>query len=87
MTARPGSRPRPASPSASPATRTRHDEREHDGHPAHDPDTGLDAWVRELVDAAPPLTGQQRRTLALLLNSPGPVPARPARAAVPDQLT
>jgi hypothetical protein len=85
MKSRPGTRPRPAS-SSTPAARTRHDERDHDGRAAHDPDTGPDAWIRELVDAAPPLTRQQRHTLALLLNSPGPVPGRPAGAAAPDQV-
>ena len=32
--------------------------------------TGLDAYIRELVDAAPPLTAEQRDTLALLLRRP-----------------
>lgn len=40
-----------------------------DGH--QDQDTLLDAWVRELVEAAPPLTPAQRDKLALLLNPPG----------------
>jgi len=31
---------------------------------------GLDAYIRELVDAAPPLTAEQRDTLALLLRRP-----------------
>jgi len=57
-----------------------------DGHHAHHPGSGLDAWIRELAEAAPPLTPAQRHTLALLLNSPGPVPASPADAAVPDQM-
>jgi hypothetical protein len=35
----------------------------HDG-------AGLDACIQELVDAAPPLTGEQRDTLALLLRRP-----------------
>ena len=67
--------------------RTERDER-HDpnGHPAHHPGSGLDAWIREVAEAAPPLTPAQRHTLALLLTSPGPVPARPADAAVPDQM-
>ncbi len=82
MTSRPGTRPRPASPG--PATDGLRGERHDlDGHPAHDPDTLLDAWVRELIEAAPPLTGEQRHALALLLNSPAPVPARPPGAAVP----
>jgi hypothetical protein len=33
-------------------------------------DTSLDAYIRELVDAAPPLTAEQRDTLALLLRRP-----------------
>lgn len=81
---RPDTRPRPAS-SGPAADGPRGEHHDYDGHPAHDPDTLLDAWVRELVEAAPPLTGEQRRALALLLNSPAPVPARPPGAAVPDQ--
>lgn len=81
MSSRPGTRPRPASPSASPAARPQHDERDHDGRAAREPDSGLDAWIREVVDAAPPLTRQQRDALALLLNTP----ARPAGMAVPEQ--
>lgn len=63
---------------------TERDER-HDpgGHRAHHPGSGPDAWIRELAEAAPPLTPAQRYALALLLNSPGPVPARPGGAAVP----
>src|SRR5260370_39743815 len=74
-TSRPGTGPRPASsgPAADGLRGERHD---HDGHPAHDPGTLLDAWVRELIEAAPPLTGEQRRALALLLNRPAPVAAR-----------
>ena len=79
---RPGTRPWSATPDARPESGERHD---HDGHPAHDPDSALDAWVRELVEAAPPLTGEQRRALALLLNNAAPVPARPPGTAVPDQ--
>jgi hypothetical protein len=77
---RPGTRPRSAS--SGPAADSPHGEhRDHDGHPGHDPDTLLDAWVREQIEAAPPLTGEQRRALALLLNSPAPVPG----PAVPGQ--
>lgn len=66
--------------------RTERDERhDPDGHRAHHPGSGLDAWIRELAEAAPPLTPAQRHTLALLLNSPSPVPARPGGAAVPDR--
>ena len=81
---RPGTRPRPAS-SGPAAGGPRGEHHDHDGHLAHDPDTLLDAWVREQIEAAPPLTGEQRRALALLLNSPAPVPARPAGTAVPGQ--
>ena len=56
----------------------------HNGHPAPDSGSGLDAWIRELAEAAPPLAPAQRHALALLLNSPGPAPARPADATVPD---
>jgi hypothetical protein len=84
VASRPGGGPRPASSSPA-ADSPRGEHHDHDGHPAHDPDTLLDAWVRELIEAAPPLTGEQRRALALLLNSPAPMPARPPGAAVPDQ--
>jgi hypothetical protein len=68
------------------ADRTERDERhDPDGHAAHHPGSGPDAWIRELAEAAPPLTPAQRRTLALLLNSPGPVPARPGGAAAPGR--
>jgi hypothetical protein len=69
-----------------PAALAERDERhDSDGHHTHRPSSGLDAWIWELAEAAPPLTPAQRHTLALLLNSPGPVPASPADAAVPDQ--
>src|SRR5260370_22137462 len=57
----------------------------HNGHPAPPSRTGPDAWIRELAEAAPPLTPAQRHALALLLNIPGPVPARPADPALPDR--
>ena len=66
-----------------PGTRTLDDRTERDER--HDPDGGLDDWIRELAEAAPPLTPAQRYTLALLLNSPGLV-ARPAGTAVPHQM-
>jgi len=70
-----------------PAAPAEGDERhDSDGHHTHHPSSGLDAWIWELAEAAPPLTPAQRHTLALLLNSPGPVPASPADAAVPDQM-
>ena len=68
------------------ADRTERDESyDLDGHLGHYPGSGLDAWIRELAEAAPPLTPAQRHTLALFLNSPGPVPARPGGAAAPDR--
>ena len=76
------SRPGTHAPAA-PAERD--ESHDHNGHPARHSGSGLDAWIRELAEAAPPLTPAQRHALALLLNSPGPVPARPAGAAVPGQ--
>src|SRR5215472_2007615 len=81
---RPGIRPRPAV-SGPAADSPRGEHHYHDGPPACDPGTLLDSWVREVIEAAPPLTGEQRRALALLLNTPAPAPARPPGAAVPDQ--
>jgi len=72
-----GTTTRPGTPA--PADQTERDARDdRNGHPAHHPGSGLDAWIRELAEAAPPLTPAQRHTLALLLTSPGPVPAHPA---------
>jgi hypothetical protein len=70
-----------------PAAPAECDER-HDlnGYPARHPSSGMDAWIRELAEAAPPLTLAQRHTLALLLNASGPVPARPGGALRPDQI-
>src|ERR1700722_5228958 len=71
----------------SPAAPAQRDERhDSDGHHAHHPGSGLDAWIRELAEAAPPLTPAQRHTLALLLTSPASVPARPFDAVAPDQM-
>jgi hypothetical protein len=71
------------------AGRAERDERhDADGHRAQYPSSGLDAWIREVAEAAPPLTPAQGHTLALLMNSPGPVPARPGDAAAgPDTVT
>jgi hypothetical protein len=50
---------------------SQHDEpHDHDGHPEDDRKTSLDAYIARLVDAAPPLSSQQRDTLALLLRRP-----------------
>jgi hypothetical protein len=37
---------------------------------ADEQDADLDAYIARLLDAAPPLTGEQRDTLALLLRRP-----------------
>jgi len=41
-----------------------------DGHPDDDGEAGLDAYIARLAAAAPPLSSQQRDTLALLLRCP-----------------
>ena len=76
MASRPGTH-------AAAAPAERDEGHDHNGHPAPHSASGPDAWIRELAQAAPPLTPAQRHTLALLLNSPGPAPARPPGAAVP----
>ena len=74
MRSRPGiqaASPRPARSCWPPATPSQQQERhDHDGHTAKDRESGLDAYIKELVDAAPPLTSEQRDTLALLLRRP-----------------
>jgi len=79
MAIRPGTHA-PAAPAE------RDESHDHNGHPARHSDSDLDAWTWELAEAAPPLTPAQRHTLALLLNTPGPVPARPGGALEPDQI-
>ncbi len=77
MASRPGTH-------AAAAPAERDEGHDHNGHSArHSGSSDLDAWIRELAQAAPPLTPAQRHALALLLDSPGPMPARPAGAAVP----
>jgi hypothetical protein len=61
-------RRRSCPPPATPSQPQEH--RDHDGHTAKDRESGLDAYIKELVDAAPPLTSEQRDTLALLLRRP-----------------
>ncbi len=60
MGKRPGAQATRLEPAGSwtpPATRSTEDERhERDGYPDDDLETGLDAYVARLVDAAPPLT-------------------------------
>jgi len=63
--------PGPARSCSPSASRSRHDVRPgHEGHPEDDGEAGLDAYIARLVEAAPPLSGQQRDTLALLLRRP-----------------
>jgi len=63
--------PGPARSSSPPATKTRQDQRpDHDGHLEDDRETSLDAYVAQLVDEAPPLSSEQRDTLALILRRP-----------------
>ena len=63
--------PGPAGSGSPPAMRSRQGgEPDRDGHPEDDRDTGLDAYIARLVDAAPPLTSEQRDALALLLRVP-----------------
>ena len=59
---------------SSPAAHSQQDDRDdrddRDGHPEDDRGASLDAYIARLVDAAPPLSSQQRDTLALLLRRP-----------------
>ena len=77
--------PRPASPGPPPAAPDLHDEPgDHGGHPAVGPGTGLDAYIARLVDQAPPLSSEQRDTLALLLRRPHRTPGQPPGLGTPD---
>jgi hypothetical protein len=63
--------PEPAGSSSPPAAHNQHDEcHSHNGHPDDDGEAGLDAYIARLAAAAPPLSSQQRDTLALLLRRP-----------------
>ena len=63
--------PGPAGSGLPPAAHNQHDEcHGHDGHPEDDGEAGLDAYIARLAAAAPPLSSQQRDTLALLLRRP-----------------
>ena len=67
QTAPPGS----AGTGLPPAAHSQPDEADgHDGRPDDDGEAGLDAYVARLAAAAPPLSGRQRDTLALLLRFP-----------------
>ena len=64
--------PGPARSCLPPAAHNQPDDRPgHDGPPDDDREAGLDAYIARLIEAAPPLSGQQRDTLALLLRRPG----------------
>ena len=77
--------PRPASPGPLPTAPNQHDEsHDHGGHPAAGPEAGLDAYIARLVDQAPPLTSEQRDTLALILRRPHRTPGLPPGADTPD---
>ncbi len=77
-------RPGPSEPGSPPAARSRQDgRRDRDGHPDDDGETSLDAYVARLVDEAPPLTSEQRDTLALILRR---VPGRSPGAGVPGRM-
>jgi hypothetical protein len=66
-----GARPGLARPGSPPATRSPQGERHHhDRRPADDRQTSLDAYIARLVDEAPPLSSEQRDTLALILRRP-----------------
>jgi hypothetical protein len=59
-----GERPTPRADHPAPPAPA--DRRPRDGHQADD---GLDDYVKEVVDALPPLTGKQRDILANLLRT------------------
>jgi hypothetical protein len=60
--------PGPAGSCLSPAAHNQPEEsHDHDGHPDNDSEARLDAYIARLAAAAPPLSSQQRDTLALLL--------------------
>ena len=75
MRNRTGIRTAPPGPAGSCPPSTAHNQpdecHDHDGHPDDDDgEAGLDAYIARLAAAAPPLSGQQRDTLALLLRRP-----------------
>jgi hypothetical protein len=78
---------RPARSGPPPAAPDQHDEPcDRGGHPAAGPEAGLDAYIARLVDQAPPLSREQRDTLALILRRPHRTPARPPGAQPPDPM-
>lgn len=89
MRSRPATQATPARPASSglpPAARNQHHVPCDDGgHPAVGPEAGLDAYIARLVDQAPPLTSEQRDTLALILRRPR-TPARPPAPGTRDPM-
>ncbi len=88
MTGRPATQAAPArsaSPGPPPAAPNQpHVPCDPGGHPAAGPEVGLDAYIARLVDQAPPLSSEQRDTLALILRRPHRTPGRPPRAGTRD---
>ncbi|HEV3293120.1 MAG TPA: hypothetical protein VG123_29435 [Streptosporangiaceae bacterium] len=77
--------PRPASPGPPPTAPDQHDEPcDRGGHPAVGLEAGLDAYIARLADQAPPLSSEQRDTLALILRRPHRTPGQPPGPATPD---
>jgi len=70
--------PPPARHDRPPDRRAARRQRRHEALPLHD-DAGLDAYIRKVIDGLPPLTGEQRDRLALILGSGRA--ARPGAAA------
>ena len=63
--------PGPARSCPPPGAHNQPDDRPgHDRPPDDDRETGLDAYVARLAAAAPPLSGQQRERVPLLLRRP-----------------
>jgi hypothetical protein len=54
----------------SPLPRPRDEPARQNGHATSGHETDLDVYIARLVDAAPPLTSEQRDVLALLLRRP-----------------
>jgi hypothetical protein len=55
------------------------------GHLAAGPEA-LDAYIARLVDQAPPLSSEQRDTLALILRQPHRTPGKPPGVVTPDPI-
>jgi hypothetical protein len=88
MTSRPATQAtsaRSASSGLPPAVQNQHHMPcDRGGYPAVGPEADLDAYIARLVDQAPPLSSEQRDTLALILRRSCPTPAGPSGAGTPD---